>query len=122
TPAPVRRRGRGGLITNLGWWLSANARLQKEAAAAARGATEHGEDAADRATARSEAVRSAEAPKSTRAGKQALKRSKIGGGEGESDRRRHVWSRPRRGRAWALESAVKFGEQVCRCQGLVSLG
>jgi hypothetical protein len=69
TPAPPRKRGRGP--GNKPWM---KAKRKRETAEAAAGATEHGEDAADIATARSEAARSAEAPKPKRAGKQASKR------------------------------------------------
>jgi hypothetical protein len=50
------------------------AKRKRETAEAAPGATEHGEDATDIVTARSEVARLAEAPKPKRAGKQASKR------------------------------------------------
>ena len=69
TPAPPRKRGRGP-----GNKPRMTAKRKRETAEAAAGATEHGEHAADIATARSEAARPAEAPKPKRAGKQASKR------------------------------------------------
>ena len=69
TPAPPRKRGRGP-----GNKLRVTAKRKRETAEAAAGATEHGEDAADILTARSEVARLAEDPKPKRAGKQASKR------------------------------------------------
>src|SRR4051794_16747318 len=69
TPAPPRKHGRGP-----GNKPRMTAKRKRETTEAAAGATEHGEDAADIATARSEAARPAEAPKPKRAGKQASKR------------------------------------------------
>jgi len=50
------------------------AKRKREAAEAAAGAPEHGEDATDIAMARSKAAKPAETPKPKRAGKQASKR------------------------------------------------
>jgi hypothetical protein len=69
TPTPPRKRGRGS-----GNKPRMTAKRKRETAEAAVGATDHGEDAADIATARSEAARPAEASKPKRAGKQASKR------------------------------------------------
>jgi hypothetical protein len=68
TPAPPRKRGRGP-----GNKPRMTAKRNRETAEVAAGATEHGEDAADIAMARSEAARPAEAPKPKRTGKQASK-------------------------------------------------